>query len=270
MSEVTTANKVEIRPLEKDPWHGKKGKESFSRPIKLKVLVSSDRMEYATGLTPEEARIYGEKLGLDLSPQFNPEKPHPFWDSNAATLTLPNYPIFYDLSNPLDFVKYKAAKAHSYIANSQKEYDEGFYPHATHVIFDESEEVDIKATKVAVKTQAIIEASALSKEKKIELILLLEGKLLKGKSDNTVNVELDQIIEKKPKEVLAYLQMNSEDRSLQSLVAEALFKGVLHKEGHKILYHDSYLGSDILDVVLYFKDVENHDLKLRILQAVTE
>ena len=104
-------------------------------------------MTYCTGLTPEEEKTYGDKLKADLSKQFSIDTPHPFWDSKMAETKLENRTQFFDTSNPLDFIKIKYIKQSKYVANSAKEYEEGLFPEATHIIFDESEEVDVKATK---------------------------------------------------------------------------------------------------------------------------
>ena len=58
---------VKIKPIEREKWHGKKGNESFTRPTTIRALVNVDSMTYATGLTEEEAKEYGEKLKIDLS-----------------------------------------------------------------------------------------------------------------------------------------------------------------------------------------------------------
>lgn len=260
--------KVEIRPIQRKTWHGKTGQESFKRAIKLKALVDASNMEYATGLTVQEAEKYGEMLKQDLSPQYNPEQPHPFWDSNLATITLENATMFFDLEKTLDLIKVKVLKASKYVANSVQEYNEGKWPEATHVIFDESEEIAVTASKVELKKQAVIQSAKLSKDKKIELILILNGKNLKGKSDNFVEVELDKLIQGSPKEILRHIEMDSEDMTLHAIVLECLQKSVLRKVGHKVLYHDHVLGGDELDVVSYLKEPDNQDLKLRLLAAI--
>lgn len=261
--------KIEVRPIETKKWHGKTGKESFTRSKKIQALVDPSTNEYATGLTKEDIeKLRDMGITYDLSPNFNQGEPHPFWDSPMATIELKNATMFFDTKKPLDYIKMKILKASKYVANSMKEYEEGLFPEATHVIFDESEEVEIKATKVAIKKKAIIEAAKLSKDRKIALIMILAGKNLKGKSDDFVEVELDKIIERKPKDVLRYIEMDPEKVSLHALVLEALQKSVLRKQGHKILYYDSVIGGDVYDVVSYLQDEENQDLKLRIMSAV--
>jgi len=262
--------KIEVRPIERKRWHEKRGAENFARPKKIQALVDAEKNEYATGLSDEDIRYLSQKMGViyDLSPSFNQDKPHPFWDSSTAVIKLNNATMFFDTDNPLDFIRVKVMKASKYVANSQKEYDEGHFPDATHVIFDEVEEVDLKASKVAIKKRAIVECSKISIEKKVQIILVISGKDLKGRSDNFVEVELDKIIEKTPKEVLRLIEMNAEKLALHSLVLQALNKRIFKKQGHKILYQDSVLGQDVFDVIEYLQDVENQDLKLRVMSMV--
>lgn len=263
---------VEIRPIESKKWHGKEKDESFKRPMKLPALVDSETMRYATGLSDKDIEYLVEekKVTYDLSSEYNPEKPHDFWDSVLPVIKLENLTQFFNTDQSLDFIKVKIAKASKYIANSMREYEDGLYPEATHVIHDESEETEIKASKVALKNKAIIESSKLSSEKKAQLILILDGKLLKGKSDETITVAMDALINEKPGEVVRYLGMNKQIVALEAMVTEAIEKNVLQEKGHKIMYHDSVLGVDISDVVEYLQLDENQDLKLRLMKTLSE
>lgn len=262
---------VEVRPIETKRWHGKKGAESFTRPKKIQALVNSETMQYATGLTEKDIKELKDKgVQYDLSSHFDSRKPHPFWDSNMAQIKLENNTMFFNTDNTLEYIKVKIMKASKYVANSMREFDEGLYPEATHVIFDETEEAEIKASKVALKNKAIIECSKLSKDKKVQLIMILKGKNLKGQSDDFVTVAIDDLVKEDPQEVLRHINMDSTQVATHSLVLEALQKNVLRKEGHKIFYFDSLLGNDMYDVIDYLLDEENQSLKLRIMEAVNE
>lgn len=270
--------KVQIRPIPTKRWHGKTGNESFTRPKVIQALVDPDSMTYATGLTEDEEKTLGERLRVDLSKQFTIDKPHPFWDSKMGEVSLENRTMLFDTENPLEFIRVKICKNSKYVANSMKEYEEGLFPEATHVIFDESEEVEEKASRVEIKNKAILEVSKLSKGKKVELIMVLSAdgsdylraKNLKGKSDNFVTVEMDKIIEAKSADVLRYLKMDKEDLATNALVLEALQRNVLEKVGHKIMYHESVIGQDIYDVIKYMNAPENQEFKLRILAQVND
>jgi hypothetical protein len=268
---------IQVKPIEAKKWHGKSGSESFTRPKIIQALVDPYSMAYQTGLTEEEEKKYGELLKVDLSRQYSTDTPHPFWDSKMGEIKLENRTQFFNTENPIDFVKIKVMKASKYVANSTKEFENGDFPEATHIIFDESEEVDVKAAHVEIKKKAIIETAKLSKTKKIELVMILSAdkdylkmKNLKGKSDNFLEVELDKLTEKRPDEILRFLKMEKEYVSLYALVLEALQKNVLIKEGHKIMYHESVIAQDIEGAIDYLSIPENQELKLRILAMVNE
>lgn len=264
--------KVEVRPIETKKWHNKEKDESFTRPKKLPALVNGETLKYSTGLSAKDIEyLKNEKnVSYDLSDDYNPEAPHPFWDSTLPVIKLENNTMFFNTDIPIDFIKVKIMKASKYIANSMKEYEEGLFPDATHVIHDEKEQQEVRASKVAIKNQAIIESSKLSSEKKAEIILIIDGKILKGKSDEAITVAMDDLISEKAEEVLRYINMDKKQVSLQALVIECIEKNILQEKGHKIMYHDSVLGVDVIDVVDYLELDENQDLKLRLMKAINE
>lgn len=271
------ARLIEVRPIEKKKWHDKKGIESFTRPQKIQVLVDTETMRYATGLTEEDLK-HLKKLGVtyDLSDTFNTEEAHPFWDNPMGAFKLENNTMFFDADKPLEYIKIKNMKASKYVANTLKEYDEGYYPEATHYIHDEVEQNEILATEVERKNKAIIEASKMSVDRKLEIILAISGKNLKGQSNAFIEVELDKILNVKKtqdkvsgaEEFLRYTSMNKSDLSVYALVLEALQKNVLRKDGHKILFMDSVIGTDETDVAKYLNIDENQDLKISIMAKI--
>lgn len=257
---------IEVRPIEVKKWHGKIGSESFTRPKKMQALVDPETMKYSTGLSAADIKdLKAKGIKYDLSDNFDTEVPHPFWDSNMSAFKLENNTMFFDIDLPLNFIKVKIMRASKYIANSLADYNKGLYPEATHVIFDESEEAEIVASKVAIKNKAIIEASNLSSDKKIELIMIIDGKNLKGQSPSFIEVALDKIITKDPEGFLRHLTMDKKESTNYALVLECLQKSILRREGHKILHMDSLLGIDEMEVAKYLSQDENQDLKLVLL-----
>lgn len=272
---------VEIRPIEVKKWHGKTKKDSFTRTKKIQALINGETMQYATGLdnlsktydhpkTEEkitELEYYGLLIGKDLNPLAG-TTPHEFWDSNMAVVKLENNTIFLNTDNPLDYIKWKICKASKYVANSQKEYEDGLYPEATHVIYDEAEEIEAKASKVEIRKKATIQCSKLSLSRKIQLVQILGDKTLKNQSPDFIEVEIDKLIQKQASDVLYTIGRDAEDTALHAMILEALQKSILRKTGHKIQYFDSVLGSDVTDVIDYLKKAENQDLKLRLMSQL--
>jgi len=257
--------RIEVRPLEIKRWHNKKGKESFKNPIKIQALVDPYKMTYSTGLSSSDIdKLKNKGFNYDLTNNYMKGELHPFWDSSMGVVKLENHSMFFDTENPVDFIKVKIMKASEQVANSKQEWENGIFPDATHVIYDENAGVEVKATKIAAKKKVIIESANLSKERKAQIVVILSGKSCAGKSDNFVEVALDELTEKNPIELLRYVRMDSEDVSLQALVSECLLRSILIKKGHKIYYMDSNLGANVLDVVEYLKEPENQDLRLRL------
>lgn len=261
--------KVEVRPIESKRWHNKTGQESFTRPKKIQALVDGSTMKYATGLSDQDKKDLVKKgVSYDLTDNYNSETPHPFWDSGMAIIKLENNTMFFDTANALDFIKIRVMKASKYVANSMAEYDLGMWPEATHVIFDEAEQAQVLASKVETKNRAIIEASQLSLDRKVQLILVLGGKNMKNQSADFVAVELDKIITKDAAEFLRYLNMDKKQTASHALVLEALQKSVLRREGQRIFHMDSPLGIDEIEVAEYLAKEENQDIKLLILSKI--
>lgn len=264
----TVPTLVEIRPIEVKKWHGKTGVESFTRPKTSQALVDENSMSYATGLTNEEIVALNKVVKYDLTNHFDSENPHPFWDSPMSKVKLENFTMFIDISQPLNYIKVKVMKASKFVANSKADYDEGLYPEATHVIYDESEQAEVLATKVQNEEDAIIAASQMTLDRKIEIILALGGKNLKGQSENFIKVELNKIIKKDTAEFLRYEKMDKVMVASYALVLEALQKSVLNKEGHKIMYMGANIGMDEMEVASYLLDEDNQELRIRIMAQV--
>jgi hypothetical protein len=260
---------VEIRPIESKKWHGKSKAENFTRPKKLSALVDPEKMTYATGLNADDiAYLVKQGITYDLSNNFSPDKPHPFWDSKVAILELENSTKILNTDNPLKFIHSKIAKASKYVANSMLEFEEGLFPDATHVIFNEEEEADVKASKVLLKNKAVELSGKLSKDRKIQLIMIMDGKNLKGQSDNFLVVAMNEIIQRDPEELVRHIEMDKEQTALYALVLECLQKNALTKKGHKIYYADSVIGQDEYAVAEYLAEDENQELKIRLMKTI--
>lgn len=276
-------SKIEVRPIERVTWHGKKGKESFKRPVTIMALVNARTGKYDTGLdysepfkAPDntdaltEAQYYGKLIGQDLSNTYIPGKPHSYWDNPISAIKLENKTMIFDTSNPIDYIKVKVMKASKYVANSMREYNEGKYPSATHVISDEKEEVEIKAARVEVKKSATIEASKLSKERKVQLIHIVGGKNLKGKSDDFIEVEMDNLIENNARELLYWIKADKKIVKIKSEVMEALKKNVIRSIGGKLKYREIELGFDIDEATDFLSQDINNELLIRVEQEISK
>ena len=123
------------------------------------------------------------------------------------------------------------------IANSMLEYEDGAYPEATHVLFDEAAANEVKASKIQIKKKAIIESNKLAKTRKVQLLMILAGKNAKNESDDFIEVEIDKLVEKDPSKVVDFIMKDKEKAAMY-------------------------------DVAEYLNDVKNQELKLRLLAQI--
>lgn len=258
--------KVEVRPIERVQWHGKKGKDSFTAPKKIEAFYDANTGKYATGMTVEEQKKYGEMLGVDLSDTFHPDKPHPFY-STQGVIKLPNNTEIFDTSKTLDLIKVKIMKANPLVANSLK--DIQLYPEATHVIYDEQEEVAEKSTKIQRRNKAIIFASQMSKEDKINLVMVAANKAVRNQSDEYIDVEVDKIIENDLTAFVKYAKMEKAEASVRAKITECLQKNILTKEGVSIFFVGDKIALDFEGAVEYFMNPQNQQMKATIFEKLS-
>jgi hypothetical protein len=262
---------VEVRPIEKERWHNKKGKDSFKRPVTIEALIDVNTGQFATGLSTEDRERLEKATGQNLSPDYMVGKPHEFWNSPAAAIKLEYKTNIFDTKKAFDEIKVKVLKASDLVANSMKEYEEGKFPNAIFVIFDETEEVERKASKAAIKRKVVIESSKLTKSRKAEIVQILSGVSVKNQTEDYIDLKLDEEIEDKgPDKVLAIIQRDKARTSLHALVLEAIQKNVLRKEGTAVYYMDDQVGFDLESAIDYFADSKNQALKAQILEKINE
>ena len=260
--------KVEVRPIPVERWHGKKDRESFTQAKVVEVLYDSETAAYATGLTDAQEEEYGVKLGVDLSKKFISNVAHPYYSEKGAWIPLQNMTMIFETSKPTDFVKVANMKASKFVANSQKEYDEGHWPEATHVIYSEEEEVEVKATKIEIRKKCYSWLEKMTADDKTGIIQILSNKSLKGRSDNFINVEIDDIIENKPTEFLRYVKMGKEEVYVRSSVLRCIDKQILSREAGSIFYMGERVGVDMDAAVEWFKLPENNKMRLSIFEKL--
>lgn len=259
---------VEVRPLDTKRWHEKTGKESFTQPHGFEVLYDPATGKYATGLSQDEAKKYGQLLGVDLSDTFNPNEPHPYWSTQAARIKLPNHTVLFDDEKPADFVKIKNIKASKLVANSMREYNEGKWPDAEFVIFDESEEVKLQASKIQRKNKCVKIATTLSNDEKANIIQIISEKSLRKRSQDFLDVELDKIIEEKPDEFLKYSKMDKQEVYTRAAILECIHRNIMIKEASSVYYMGEKIANDVEEATQWFLDPQNSKMKVSILEKL--
>lgn len=258
---------VELRPIDNpDIWHKKSGQEAFGQPKIYEVLYDPETGKYATGLTDEELAKYSRELSVDLAAPFNPDIPHPFYGSKAGAIKCENRTMFFDPSKPKDYVLIAAMKASKFIANSINDIDK--WPFATHVLFDENDEVAEKEIKINKKYQAIELLGKMSTDDKANLVQILSNKMVRGRTTNFINVEIDNLIENDVDNFIRYAKMDKAETYTRAALLESIHRNILTKEGTSIFYMGDKIGSDYEDAVRWFLDPQNSQMKVRILEKL--
>lgn len=260
--------KVTVKPVPKEAWHGKSGKDSFAQPLTVEVLYDTEEGGYATGLSEEETEVYSKKLGVNLDKKFDREEPHEYWGTQAAKIKLPNHTVIFETDRAVDFVKVKNLKASKQVANSFEEWEKGLWPDATHYIFDESEETQIEAGRIAKRNKAIQLSMKLTLDEKLSVVQILSNKSFRGRSSDFVDVEIDKIIQDDVDSFLNLTKMDKQHVYAKGVIMEALFKHTLVKEGLAIKYMGEVIAHDIEQAVEYFLDPNNQLMKVAILEKL--
>lgn len=255
--------KVKIEPIERKKWHGKAKEESFAQPHTIQALVDGATQEYAVDIREEDQEFFDKKkVKYDLSTHFDPDNPHPFWDSSSPRIKLHNRTMFLDKSIVLDRIKLCVIRASKYVANSYEELED--YPEATHYIHDEISVMKDRAAKEALEDDAIIASHKLPKSRKLEILKVLSGGALKEQSEDYIFVLTKQKIKEDPELFLRMTKRDKKEIANLSLVYEALDKNVLRKSGHKITFNASTIGADEEKAASYLGKDENQELMLLI------
>jgi hypothetical protein len=262
--------RVEIRPLDIPKWHGKSNEESFTQPHTIEALYDHTTGGYATGLTVEEEEKYQKKLKVDLSSTFNQDEPHVFWNSKMGRVKLENATMILDDAIALEFVKVKMLKASKFVANSVKEWEEGLYPEATHVIYDESEEEEVKANKALKRQEAVKLSLELSAEAQANIVHILTGNSVRGKSANFLIGEIGDLIEDRMEDFIREARKDKKDLFVEAAVMEAIHRNILTKEGTAVFYLSDKIGFDFESAVEWFKDPQNQNMKTMILAKLNK
>ncbi len=257
---------IELRPIDKDAWHGKTGVDNFDRGSTIECAVL--KSQYQTGLTPNERLFLEDATGFDLSSNFNPNRDHPFYGTLIGRVKLENRTLIFDLSIPLDFIKYKLCLANPMVANSLEEYNTGVSPLATHYIHDEtkSEETEIRLMSYVKEAQKLHETLT-PKEQRIVLTALTssdcsnlteEGVDARLTSYRLANVHKFLETVKQPKDVL----------QVKAILILGISKNVLDVSEGSFSYNGITLGHDVDSAAKMLINPENQSIRIQISEHV--
>jgi hypothetical protein len=255
-----TKHLVYVKPIIKERWHNLhlQGRSRFADTYDtLQPVYSSALGHLATGLDDGDAERLGQQLGVNLSPSVSNE----YWTD--FKIKMHDKTMIFDINAPLDEVRIAVLKASKYIANSQKELENGKWPEANYIIFDEEQEIQSEAKKVEVKAKAVTEFNKLSPGKRLD-ILKIFGKTGTNNSADFTYTKLYEILEDDPKEFLRVSTMKKSDITIRALIFDLERIGIFRKRQTAYLYNDSQIGFDYDDTVQNLLNPKNQELLIKL------
>jgi len=257
-----------VKPIQREKWHGMSGSKDFDRPFVLEALVDSKTNKYATGLTEDEAKKLMEETGYNLDDKFIPGEFTSFWNSAVSRIHLEQSANIFNIDRPLDNIKYHIMLASKYVANSQAEFDNGDWPDAKFIIYDEAADVQIKAKKIELEEEVLTKLSKLDIKEQADLVLLLKHASVKNQSSEYIKVKLREAVKEVGYAIVnEKLNQNKSRRTMEALILEAATKHVISKKGSTYFFFDTFLGE--MDTAIDFLlDVKNQLIKAQILEKI--
>lgn len=273
--------KVFVKPIKrargmvKDPKHI----AYFMMPgSTIEFTVPRDRSGFIKPvLTEEEIQFMEDKKSSGLA--FNPgdlspyKKEDNFWESKQAIIKLGDRPIELDISNPMNYIKYKILLSNSDLIapNEEEKFNKATY---LYYITTEEEQVTNRVSKATKLKRAYKFAASMEDDaEKMRDFLIVYGKRPSSntKKDFLIS-EIDNIIETDLDGFLSIVDDEYFEEKL--LVLKAANLGVINKKGTK------YYGKDgsalaypneiptLTNAVKFLKSKENQELYLSILAQV--
>jgi hypothetical protein len=265
---------VEIRPIPKDNvWHGvKDADKNFDQEKTYEVFYNSNTGKYDLNMTSEQKEKFEKLLGVEITEVFDYQKPHPLFSTRPYQLRLPNRTIFLNTGIPMEAFKVQWAKSPNFgfVANSFREWENGDYPNATHIIYDEGDEIATKASKAQLRMNVLRVASKLTAEEKVAIIRIVTDENVKTQSNDYVTVAIDDIAndQRKAEQFIEVAEKKKSTLLIEGTIFKALDKNVLIKQKGMITFLGEPIGTTTDEVVLWFADPQNSELKKALLEKL--
>lgn len=264
------ADRVELRPIP-----NKQNIRQFSPNIEfyggrktIGCFVNAKTHKYNTNLDEADLEYLKEQgFPFDVNDNYIPGKPHSFWDSTTSKITLePSVVILRPKLNPVDFVKFRYLQLSKYVYTSEAEMLEGSKPEATHYIYNEDEEIKVKASNIEQKNKLVKEVSSLSPQRQREIILIILNENTDNKDADYLAVKMDDIMRDKrySEDLRNLLEYNKEEITLRALVRKAIQSNVLRRTKQGIYFFESNLGFDEEKVREFLSEDANQEVLISI------
>ena len=158
--------------------------------------------------------------------------------------------------NVLDYIRYKFAKAHPYVADNEAGLSS---KRARYFLVDQAEELlaasqDLESRKLAYREYIKLTDS----EERMDMVMRVLGHKIKDLSKTEKEIILEELAQDNPEYFLEIVV--DKNLELVSLINHCLTTEVLRKVGNSIVDGDVVLGDSMEEAVLFLKDKKNSNV----------
>jgi len=258
---------IEVRPIERERYHGLSKDKSIRRSIKLSAVVDTVSRKFLVDITEKRLIELGKILGLDLNTKYQEGK-ESFYDSVQGLVKLEPFTMVFNTEVPMDELRVGIIKKLPEVApNAQEAMASSEF---THYIYSEDEELERSASKTEKMMEAVSMVNDMSQDTKVAVLLLVTGKDYKTKSNTIVNSALMAEIEKSAKKVMEYAKMPANYLVTEALVKRAIDLNVISKDGPQYEFRGNSIGFDTHEIVKMLLEDKNQPLKVKLLDEVSK
>jgi|SRR6056297_1314998 len=243
--------KVILRPIVTDTWAGVVKYRNCYEDIAPYWTRSGS---IYTGLTMDDAKRLGERLGKDLSPGSD------FW--KTFFIRTAGKDIILDDEDPNDELKYLFLKNHKRVKSSLFEHKAT----ANFALINQEEESKKTNQFNRLKREAVREFDKMTTEE-MRRALRLFGKSAENLSPDVVENRLFDIVEGNPEGFVNKWVKNNK-RDTQYLVERALSLNILRKNKRVYSYGSDVIGHGLEDAIAYLDDPKNQEVRVAIKQSI--
>ena len=249
---MSTNRIVTVKPIKVETWSGflryKNTKDSIAP-----MFDSTGTL--VTGLTKEDEARLGQELNQNLS------KMSPFWYEYRVIMT--DKEKKFNLDNPEHELAVKFLKADQRVANSQEEYNQGLFPYARYIIYDEEVAAKEKNKEFTIKRKAVLEFNKLSLDQMSGLLKLYPGFVnTNSVSGDVIESTLFELLEKDPEKFLLFVGDKKLDMKI--FLKDLVQARILRKNKSAFYYGEDPLGHDEESTITYLDDPKNQALKIQL------
>lgn len=249
--------KIKVISLGKNTFSGFSG---YPRTIKVYSTEMGKGGVYKTGLSEseiEELKKLPEFKDVDFNSKPINKKLGNFWSELEIRLdTKKGNEV--DLSDPINFVKYKVMLASSKFCNSPLEKLK--WPSAEWMIIDEEETAKVEAVQIDAELEASELFYSLSEEDRKGLVKLFGKTKVEKATPALIKTTLFKEMKKDPKK---FMKMAT-DKSLKTriLLEELLTNKIITKHGNYYKNGDDPIGNSTDEAVSYLEDARNGSVRI--------